>query len=152
MEILTFKEAYRSGETTASHSSKTERRYIDFIISGKSLGDLLEVTKKDLTGTFGWTENSLLENEQINEYIGLVKAELQTGRTSLYVCPECGDIGCGAITVKIEMTDDTVTWKDFGYENDVDAVSLDEYNSIGPFTFNKKEYIKTFETIRREIK
>jgi hypothetical protein len=32
----------------------------------------------------------------------------------LYVCPECGDIQCGAMTVEITKTGNTYTWQNFG--------------------------------------
>ncbi|MBK8414551.1 MAG: hypothetical protein IPL22_08630 [Bacteroidetes bacterium] len=71
--------------------------------------------------------------------------ELETGRTSFYVCPECGDIGCGAITAKIEITENRVIWKEFGYENNYSAPQLDNYKSIPHLEFDKTEYIETFE-------
>ena len=41
----------------------------------------------------------------------------ESGRVLLYICPECGDIGCGAYSVRIEKTDAGYTWGDFAYEN-----------------------------------
>ena len=59
------------------------------------------------------------------------------GESASNVCSECGDIGCGAITAIIEITDKTVIWRDFGYENDYSQPDLFNYKEIGPFTFNK---------------
>jgi hypothetical protein len=29
----------------------------------------------------------------------------------LYVCAECGDLGCGGVTAVVELTPDTVLWR-----------------------------------------
>ena len=70
---------------------------------------------------------------------------LETGRIMLYVCPECGDIGCGAITAQIEENAEYVVWHSFGYENDYDPSVLDlaEYQEFGPYMFSKSEYLNT---------
>ena len=69
------------------------------------------------------------------------KADLPNGRRSVFVCSECGDLGCGAITAVVDERGGTITWKDFGYENNYeDKIDLDKYGAIGPFTFNAKTY------------
>jgi hypothetical protein len=69
------------------------------------------------------------------------QADLPDKRRSLFICSECGDLGCGAITVVVEKHDGAIVWKNFGYENNYEKeVLLDEYRSIGPFTFNAMEY------------
>jgi hypothetical protein len=72
------------------------------------------------------------------------KADLPNNRRSLFVCSECGDLGCGAITVVVVKEHDTFTWMDLGYENTYEnAVSLASYKSVGPFTFSAAEYEHT---------
>ena len=57
------------------------------------------------------------------------------------MCAECGDLGCGAITVSIKRADDRVVWCDFGYENTYEAQVLrDEYANVGPFEFEFHHY------------
>lgn len=90
----------------------------------------------------------LTHNTQIYEFLGLTKPELETGRTCFYVCPECGDIGCGAITAKIEVTEKNVIWKDFGYENNYSEPDLTDYKEIGPFTFDKKQYLEIIDGLK----
>lgn len=143
MHILTLATKHRKGE-----ANKPETKYIDFVVSGQSLSELFVLSELDLIGTFGWTENRVEESKQLDEFLGLKAPELKTGRTCLYVCPMCGDIGCGAITAHIEVTDTSVIWKDFGYENDYSEIDLEEYNHIGPFIFEKAAYTHTIETLR----
>lgn len=67
--------------------------------------------------------------------------DLPGGRVSLYICPECGDIGCGAITVRIERRGLEIIWSDFGYENNYENnVELESFCSIGPFHFDLNTY------------
>jgi hypothetical protein len=63
------------------------------------------------------------------------------GRTSLYVCAECGDLGCGAITVRIDETPDEIIWWDFGFEYNVGGeLERNAYSSLGPFRFDRPSY------------
>lgn len=151
MHKLILGHGHRKGEAFNDGSTKADRKYIDFIVSGQSLGQILELPEFDLIGTFGWAENKEYEDKQIDEFLGQQKPELESGRTSFYVCSECGDIGCGAVTAKIELTEKTVVWKEFGYENDYSKPDLSGYTKIGPFVFDKIEYIKTFELLKKEI-
>ena len=77
------------------------QKYLDFVIDGQSLGDLLHIG--DMIGCLGWG-NPEYEAELVQELILEKPSDLETGRAMLYVCPECGDIGCGAITAKIEQS------------------------------------------------
>jgi hypothetical protein len=152
MNALELRHGHRKGETFKNGTTKADRKYIDFIVSGQSLGQLFGLPDFDLIGTFGWTENIEYEIRQVDEFLGLEKPELLTGRTCFYVCPECGDIGCGAITAKIELTDSTVIWKNFGYENNYSEPDLTDYAEIGPFVFDKADYFKTIESIKSKTK
>ncbi|HEX7415540.1 MAG TPA: hypothetical protein VF411_15980 [Bacteroidia bacterium] len=148
MDSLTFGQRHKKGQTLKNGSTIADRKYLDFIISGQSLGQLFGLTDGDLIGTFGWMVNKEYENKLIDEFLGLVKPELETGRTSFYVCPECGDIGCGAITAKIITTDSKVIWQDFGYENNYSEPDLTNYKHVGPFSFDKTEYRDTFVKLK----
>ncbi|CCH55755.1 hypothetical protein BN8_05040 [Fibrisoma limi BUZ 3] len=148
MDTLTVRQGYRRGEVSKNGSGKNGRYYIDFIVSGQSLEELLDQPSADRIGILGWIPNPDYERKKINEFLGLEEPELATGRTSFYVCPLCGDIGCGAITAKIEVTDETVTWKEFGYETDYSEPDLTPYQSVGPFVFNKTDYVKTLEALK----
>lgn len=68
-------------------------------------------------------------------------AILPDDRRSLFLCSECGDLGCGTITVRVEERYGTMVWKSFGYENNYEnRVELDGYSSVGPFTFEAEKY------------
>lgn len=151
MDILTLGYGHRPGEKSGDFPSKTERKYVDFIISGQSLKHIIGDFPSDRIGIFGWIPDRWYENDRIDEFLGLIPTELTTGRTSFYVCPECGDIGCGAITAKIKVTDKQVIWHEFGHETNYSEPDLTSHQEIGPFTFEKVTYVKTFEQLRRMI-
>jgi len=68
-------------------------------------------------------------------------ADLPDNRRTLYVCPECGDIGCGAVSLVVERVEDKIIWRDFGYENNYEEVVRTEgYENVGPFVFDRAEY------------
>jgi hypothetical protein len=112
---------------------RTERRYLDFVVDGKSLYDRLGVGDQ-VTPLGCWPFET--EREHIQQLLSA------SGRVPLYVCAECGDLGCGAITALVERTPDGFVWRDFAFENNYDASITDaeSYRAVGPFVFNKTEY------------
>lgn len=104
-----------------------------------------------MIGSFGWGQNKEYENNMLNEYKGIEKSSLISGRIMIYVCPECGDIGCGAITANINVTNTEVIWNNFAYEDDNAEPNITDYQGIGPFIFNKKQYLEIIEQLKIEI-
>ena len=123
--------------TRAGGGGRTERRYLDFVVDGHSLGDMLDAG--DVIGCLGWGVPEYDDN-QVQTLLLKQPSPLETGRVMIYVCAECGDIGCGAITAYIEKSGEYFVWRDFAFEDDVDLLHLELYAHIGPFHFNKAEY------------
>ncbi len=68
--------------------------------------------------------------------------ELAPGRVPLDVCPECADIGCGALTVHVARRGSEFVWSDFGHEGALPGVDL-----ITPprtFRFDEVHYRNAF--------
>jgi hypothetical protein len=61
---------------------------------------------------------------------------------ALFICPECGDLACGAITFRLSRAGDAARWSDFAYENGYDETQtdFDSYSTIGPFEFALDAY------------
>ncbi len=124
---------------------KTQRDYLDFVVNGKSLSDLLKTG--DNIGCLGWlppaSEQMILEQLTAKRL-----SDLGNDRYSIYICPECADIGCGAITVQIEKTQNGFVWRNFGYENNYDEAmqDLESYEMIGGFHFSEAEYLQALTT------
>jgi hypothetical protein len=60
----------------------------------------------------------------------------------LFVCPECGDLGCGSITVEMSITQGRIVWCDFAYENNYDPTMTerDWFAAVWPFAFEPDQY------------
>lgn len=138
MDTLELQPAKREGG-----GGKTEREYYDFLINGKSLSELTEVG--DTIGALWIGEKNAVEwNRQVVRQLLLKeKSELESGRVPIYICPECGDLGCGALTVKITKEGEDFVWSEFGFEDNYEDGIL-EQEKIGPFRFNKIDYYNLF--------
>ncbi len=69
-------------------------------------------------------------------------SDFESGRAPLYVCNCCADLGCGALTVRVEKIEGGYRWSDFGYEGiDSKEISQDDYmRRTGPFEFDEIQY------------
>lgn len=128
-------------------SNKTERHYFDYFVSGQSLLKLLGVDSYDLITPVCPNMTTDFEKDLVNEILLRKKASLETGRIMLYVCPECADIDCGAITANIKDLGDKIVWKEFGYETGYGGVT-EEYLNIDPIEFERQNYFKAFSVLK----
>lgn len=132
--------------TLSSGLGRTERRFLDFVIDGVPLSSRLTV---DSISPFGWLDAHEQE-ASIDRLLGQSPPDMPNGRNTLYVCAECADIGCGAVTLLIQSERGHIIWRDFGFENDYeDVVQTHDFQDIGPFTFDATQYDELFERIRR---
>jgi hypothetical protein len=140
VSTLDHKRMFREGR---SHRGAvvTERRSADFIIDGTSLLQALDKASgyqaTDLMGCFveGFPESNMKKRA---EFTLEALPDTQSGRVLLYICPECGDIGCGAYAVRIERSESGYVWRDFSYENGYEEPSSIE--NLGPFLFELQAY------------
>lgn len=112
----------------------------DFTIDEKSLLDEL-VSKagghNDFMGCFarGWDN---LNKHSLRQLLLQEPPETESGRSLIYVCPECADIGCGTYGCKISKVGEEYIWSQFAYENGYEEPEL--IKDIGPFRFSATEY------------
>lgn len=147
-DSLILREAYRKGETLKNGATKSNRKYVDFVVSEQSLGLLFGLPDLDLIGCLGSTSSKEYENDLIDELIGNRLPLLKSKQTPIYVCPECGDVACGAITVKIEFVGDKIIWNNFAYENGESDPDFSKFKTIGSYTFNKETYTQTLASLK----
>jgi hypothetical protein len=116
--------------------AQTPRRFLDFVIDGQSLYEQMG----DHISPLGW--GSPEESQKaVDRFLRKAEPDFPNGRTSLYVCAECGDLGCGAVSIVIERMGDEIIWRDFGYENNYDdEVLFEDFKGWGPFSFDASEY------------
>ena len=151
MDTLSHRWELRKGEIVRNEVRKHERNYVDFVVSGQPLSEVFQTKVSDMISMFGWGVNTDYEKRTIKEYLKQEPSELETGRTIIYGCSECGDIGCGAITAEIIHDGDKIIWKDFGYENNYSGFDLENYKHIPPFVFDKEQYEAEFDKIEKEL-
>lgn len=130
----------------AGSNDRREVNFLDFVVNGESL---LDKVGGDFVSCLGW-----LPPEPNERAVGRLcldsDADFPANRRSIYICPECGDLGCGAISAVIEVDGNHVVWRDVGYQNNYDP-SVDTYDEIGPFAFDAVEYVRTMQkAIRRK--
>ena len=122
---------------------KTERHYYDYLINDRLLSEIIEIG--DQIGVFGgFGEKD--DRTHFNELLSKKKSELKSGRVPIYICPECGDLGCGCISIEIIKTNEGFIWKSFGFENNYENGIAESYD-IGEFFFNKTQYYEELKKI-----
>jgi hypothetical protein len=120
-------------------SGKHERFTYDFVIDGKSLADLLQIHRFELVGCLD-VMNQTRNASQAEALLLSAPATGVPSRCMLYVCPECGDLGCGAFTAEVTKSEGQYIWINFRYENNYDTSMTQEYPHVGPFAFTAAEY------------
>lgn len=75
-----------------------------------------------------------------------VPSEFPSGRIPLYVC-RCGDLQCGAVTVRVSEEGGLIRWAEFGreapyaWEGESQELHQSEYMArTGPFEFERDAY------------
>jgi hypothetical protein len=115
---------------------KTQRDYLDFVVDGEPLSEKLG---GDLASCLGWfvpEENT----KAVRRLLLKAAADWPNNRRSLYVCPECGELDCGAIMAVIERSGDKIIWRDFGFQSNSDDVTpIRDYGDVS-FAFDRAQY------------
>ncbi|WP_329284870.1 hypothetical protein [Streptomyces sp. NBC_00691] len=66
---------------------------------------------------------------------------LPGGRRVIYSCPDCEDLGCGAVTAVVEHEGEDVVWRDFAWQTGPTADPAREgYPGVGPYRFHRAAY------------
>ena len=124
--------------------SKSDRHFLDFVINGQSLWEKIG-KPKDMVSVICYEYIRQETTKAANRMLLNEDAVIPAGRRSLFICSECGDIGCGAVTALVVRDGHLVVWKDFGYENDYEEnISREDYKQIGPYMFDWTAYERAF--------
>src|SRR5215470_15806861 len=123
LAVLELAPARRSGVKYDGGVYKSERNFLDFVIDGQSLWERVGKTR-DFISIFCFEYQREETIKAANRLLLLEKAILPADRRSLFICSECGDIGCGAITALVVREGPSIVWRDFGYENDYEAAKV----------------------------
>jgi hypothetical protein len=136
----------------AGGGRKSRREYWEFVVDGEPLGARLGpmIGLSNVAVDFvpvlvlNWPIG--FPAQDFDPLIGRSVPPLPGSRVPLYVCAECGDLGCGAVTVIIDWTETNVVWRDFGYQNDYEPFTEDDvFTGVGPFEFDRARYEAVLE-------
>ena len=130
-----------------SHPNKnySDRKYLDFIVSGQSLRDYLGSKNKSNVTPFGFFPSKEEQRRVLREFKLQDKTQLKKNRVELYICENCGDIGCGAITTEIEDFGDYIIWKNFAVQNNPDEI--EQIIDVEQIEFERQNYFKSFQLV-----
>ncbi|MCK1734571.1 hypothetical protein IVA79_11535 [Bradyrhizobium sp. 138] len=135
---------HRSG---CSSPMKTERYTFDFVVNGRSLFGATDASSLDLCGCLSDPQREPEFALRLNGTVArLLTSDIPNGgskRVALFVCPECGDVACGAITARVSRNDDIVQWSGFAYENGYESEAA--LSDVGPYAFNWAAYLNEIE-------
>lgn len=111
---------------------------MDFLIDGQSLLEMLVKSAgghADLMGCF--VSAYAKECERMSSMLLDIPPE-GGKRISLYICPECGDVACGAYSVLVRRERESYVLESFSYQTS--EIDLETVNEIGPFVFDSNMY------------
>jgi hypothetical protein len=113
----------------------------EFEIDGRLLQEHLELASGRAiqeVSPLGWTTREY-EERFVRRLLARAAPLLPEGRDALLVCPLCADTGCGCVSAEIVVTEECVTWRQLGTENDYDPDSLKLFDYVS-FCFDREAY------------
>ncbi|KOV61934.1 hypothetical protein [Streptomyces sp. MMG1121] len=131
--------ATRVGAVLADGGYQVHRDFVDFVVDGRPL--LFQLSDLDAVSPLASDIPPTIFTEQVRALLLEAEPPLPDGRFVIYGCPECEDLGCGAVTAVIERDGEDYVWRDFAWQTDEHAdLELNGYHGIGPFRFHGPEY------------
>ncbi|MFD2328950.1 oxidoreductase [Cohnella sp. GCM10020058] len=129
LNFLETRLSSRYGEDVSIEENKTV--FADLIIDSISLYQRLK--EYDFVPAFGWGKD---EQQQltIDYFLFKYPFEFKYHRYPILICPQCGDLECGYISVAIDKESDIVEWSNFYLEHNNQPLD------IGPFHFKWDNY------------
>jgi hypothetical protein len=131
--------------------------FLDFLVNDRPIRDLLDVPEdweqQPLQETTALREDWLPKEvmDYLDRLLGVLPGDYDDGRVSLLVCPVCGDLWCGALSMELTLLPRTVTWQNFGWQGDADDDEPQPFPERS-FTFDRTEYEQLLGGLREHYK
>lgn len=122
--------------------------HADFWVDGQRLYDsiLRLYPNMDDIACLGFGSEAF-QHQQIEKLLLNTDADFPDDRRALYICPACGDLGCGAISLRIKRENGKFVWYDFGIESEGDSnPRVTRLPEISPFYFEEQTYKETIRS------
>lgn len=142
LELCWRDRSLTSGVVNTSVGGPTPRRFLDLVVNGMSGYDVIRARGYDLISCFNEIGDKEWEATAAARLLCEAEPDSRAGQCSLYVCPECGDLDCGCVTVRVTRHGDQVTWSDFAWEHPDYGSDKDLYyviDELGPCTFDHSD-------------
>lgn len=125
--------------------TRGEAHYFDVEIDGKPLSQHFAGPRganPSQLSSLGWSSASeTCRTKVVAQFLAEAPSDLESGRIPVLVCEDCGDVGCGAITVRVVREGDLIKWTNWAIENDCEpAREVTWPTRPGDFIFKQKEY------------
>jgi len=122
-----------------------EAHYLDFVIDGRALGAMISEAG---SGEYV-TPLCRLWLGQVPEEIDRLQGrtptpDLDSGRVALLVCRVCDDLGCGALTARLEIEVNRVVWSQWLWESNLEPASVPQLTESA--IFDRIAYERAFSS------
>lgn len=118
-----------------------ETHFLDFVVDGRSIREMVDGGPGHVTELCRPWLHAVPES--VDRLLGRLGTDgLPENRVALLVCGVCGDLGCGAVTARLNLSQDQVSWSEFLWEGGVgDPTSIDvAHEGDGRIVFNRAGY------------
>lgn len=86
--------------------------------------------------------------EHLDRLLLQTPSDFADGRVSLLVCQDCGDQGCGAITMELLQDQESVSWTRFGWQTSAGDELLPQLFEDQTFAFSRTDYESALESLK----
>lgn len=94
--------------------------YLDIVIDGRPLTQHFagrQGAHPSEVSPLGWSDSAETRETELRQFLAVTRSGFESGRVAVLVCEQCGDVGCGAITVRISRDGPVIRWSDWASEN-----------------------------------
>jgi hypothetical protein len=113
--------------------------YLEVLVDGVPLRSLLGADQADVSA-LDLGERPDLSVAAAQRLLGTEPPDFEPDRVALYVCGECGDLGCAAITARVTIGRDTVAWDRLAWQCQHSEPDQTGLKPIGPPVFDRADY------------
>lgn len=137
MNLLGHRRLHRPA-TRSGGATCTERTSADFLIDGQSLLEMLVESAGGHSDFMGCFVSGYAKECKRMSTMLLVIPPVGGKRVLLYICPECGDVACGAYSVLVRRERESYKRESFAYQtSESDSKTVEAF---GPFVFDANMY------------